>query len=93
MSKSAYSTPGKKGKFDPEDLIDIILQKDETSRFIVKKIWKEFSTSEDWKRNNIETIKKRMSGWQLTTFNESYENKIKEGISLFKKSNNSESKN
>lgn len=33
---------GKKGKFDPEDLIDIILQKDETSRFIVKKIWKEF---------------------------------------------------
>lgn len=58
-----------------------------------KKIWKEFSTSEDWKRNNIETIKKRMSGWQLTTFNESYENKIKEGISLFKKSNNSESKN
>ena len=58
-----------------------------------KKIWKEFSTSEDWKRNNIETIKKRMSGWQLTTFNESYENKIKEGISLFIKSNNSESKN
>ena len=58
-----------------------------------KKIWKEFSTSEDWKRNNIETIKKRMSGWQLTNFNESYENKIKEGISLFKKSNNSESKN
>ena len=33
---------GKKGRFDPEDLIDIILNKDETSRFIVKKIWKEF---------------------------------------------------
>ena len=33
---------GKKGKFDPEDLIEIILKKDETSRFIVKKIWKEF---------------------------------------------------
>ena len=29
---------------------------------------------------SLETIKKRMSGWQLTTFNESYENKIKEGI-------------
>ena len=33
---------GKKGKFDPEDLIDIILEKPETSRFIVSKIWKEF---------------------------------------------------
>ncbi|MBG08449.1 MAG: hypothetical protein CME68_06795 [Halobacteriovoraceae bacterium] len=33
---------GKKGKFDPEDLIEIILEKEETSRFIVKKIWKEF---------------------------------------------------
>jgi len=33
---------GKKGKFDPEDLIEIILEKNETSRFIVSKIWKEF---------------------------------------------------
>ena len=33
---------GKQGNFDPEDLIDIILKKSETSRFIVKKIWKEF---------------------------------------------------
>jgi uncharacterized protein (DUF1800 family) len=33
---------GKKGPFDPEDLIDIILERPETSRFIVTKIWKEF---------------------------------------------------
>ena len=28
-----------------------------------------------------------MKGWQLETFNESYKNKIKEGISLYKKNN------
>tara|TARA_Y100001970_G_scaffold277751_1_gene382433 strand:- start:301 stop:567 length:267 start_codon:yes stop_codon:yes gene_type:complete len=57
-----------------------------------KKIWKELSTSENWKKKNLEEIKKRMSGWQLTTFNESYNNKIKEGVSLFKKKQNSDNK-
>ena len=27
-----------------------------------------------------------MSGWQLTTFKESYDHKVKKGVSLFKKS-------
>ena len=36
-------------------------------------------------KNNIETIKKRLSGWQLESFNESYEYKIDNGMSLFKK--------
>jgi len=38
------------------------------------------------KKNNLEDIKKRLSGWQLESFNESYEHKINNGISLFKKS-------
>ena len=29
--------------------------------------------------------KKRMTGWQLSTFEESYNYKLKEGVSLFKK--------
>ncbi len=30
-------------------------------------------------------LKGRMSGWQLDAFLKSYDNKIKEGVSLFKK--------
>ena len=33
----------------------------------------------------LEEIQKRMSGWQLETFKESYKHKIEHGISLFKK--------
>ena len=33
----------------------------------------------------LREITKRMSGWQLESFKESYEHKIKNGISLFKK--------
>ena len=50
-----------------------------------KKIWKQDNTPEDWKLNNLEEIKKRLSGWQLDSFNESYQYKISNGISLFKK--------
>tara|TARA_A100001234_G_scaffold99845_2_gene87827 strand:- start:2333 stop:2584 length:252 start_codon:yes stop_codon:yes gene_type:complete len=50
-----------------------------------KRIWKENNTSDEWKKSNIETIKKRLSGWQLESFEESYTYKIKNGISLFKK--------
>ena len=50
-----------------------------------KKIWKNEKTSEKWKKNNLDEITKRMSGWQLESFKESYEHKIKSGISLFKK--------
>ena len=51
-----------------------------------KKTWKLEDTTEDWKNNNIITLKKRLSGWQLKSFEESYTYKIKNGISLFKKS-------
>ena len=50
-----------------------------------KKIWKLEETSDQWKEDNIETIKKRLAGWQLKSFEESYTYKIKNGISLFKK--------
>ena len=52
-----------------------------------KKIWKDEKTNDLWKKENLEAIKKRMTGWQLETFNESYNNKIKEGMSLYKKKN------
>ena len=50
-----------------------------------RKTWKQAETTEEWKMNNIKTIKKRLTGWQLESFNESYEFKISNGISLFKK--------
>ena len=50
-----------------------------------KKTWKILETSDQWKRHNLEIIKKRLSGWQLESFEESYTYKIENGISLFKK--------
>ena len=50
-----------------------------------KKLWKLKETSSDWKKENLKNIKKRLTGWQLESFEESYQYKIKNGISLFKK--------
>ena len=50
-----------------------------------KNIWKEEKTSDRWKMDNIDKIKKRLKGWQLESFEESYKYKIKNGISLHKK--------
>ena len=50
-----------------------------------KKIWKDEKTTEKWKKSNLKEITKRMLGWQLESFKESYEHKTKSGISLFKK--------
>ncbi len=52
-----------------------------------KKIWKNENTTDEWKIENLEKIQKRLNGWQLESFKESYNNKKKEGISLFKKQN------
>ena len=52
-----------------------------------KKIWKDEKTSNEWKKNNLIDIQKRLNGWQLESFKESYNHKIKNGISLFKKQN------
>ena len=50
-----------------------------------KILWKDEKTTSEWKSRNIKDIISRMKGWQLNTFNESYNHKIKNGISLFKK--------
>jgi|TARA_B100001540_G_scaffold295235_1_gene295856 predicted Fe-S protein YdhL (DUF1289 family) len=57
-----------------------------------KKIWKDENTSDEWKKNNIIEIQKRMNGWQLESFKESYNHKTKKGISLFKQSKIDEQK-
>ena len=51
-----------------------------------KRNWKDEKTTEEWKKNNLKEITKRMTGWQLESFKESYKYKVNNGISLFKKS-------
>ena len=55
-----------------------------------KKLWKLESTSNQWKNDNLINIQKRLSGWQLESFKDSYKHKTESGISLFKKSLNNE---
>ena len=49
-----------------------------------KKYWKDPETSNEWKINNLKTIKDRLSGWQLNAWNESYKHKKITGLSLLK---------
>ena len=55
-----------------------------------KKIWKLETTSNNWKNDNLIDIQKRLSGWQLESFKDSYNYKIENGNSLFKKGLNNE---
>ena len=50
-----------------------------------KIIWKDDETSNNWKEENITELLSRMTGWQLDAFKESYDHKVKTGISIFKK--------
>ena len=50
-----------------------------------KRMWKLEETSNQWKNDNLTNIQKRLTGWQLESFKESYQHKIENGISLFKK--------
>ena len=50
-----------------------------------KKLWKNKDIKDNWKEENLKIIKTRMKGWQLETFEESYNHKKNNGISLFKK--------
>ncbi len=52
-----------------------------------KKMWKDEKTTNEWKNNNLQEIQRRLKGWQLESFKESYEHKVKNGVSLFKKQN------
>ena len=51
-----------------------------------KIIWKSEKTTTVWKQTNLNLLVQRMSGWQLETFQQSYSNKVKTGLSLFKQS-------
>ena len=50
-----------------------------------KKMWKDEKISDGWKKNNLLELEKRLNGWQLKSFKESYNHKVENGISLFKK--------
>ena len=50
-----------------------------------KKLWKLENTSNQWKNENLNIIQKRLTGWQLESFKDSYKYKTENGISLFKK--------
>mgnify|MGYP001421164380 FL=1 len=51
-----------------------------------KRVWKDPTTTDEWKNKNLKEIQERMNGWQLESFKESYDHKVNKGISLFKKS-------
>ena len=55
-----------------------------------KKLWKLENTSNQWKNDNLTDIQKRLTGWQLESFKDSYKHKTENGISLFKKNLNNE---
>jgi predicted Fe-S protein YdhL (DUF1289 family) len=54
--------------------------------------WKLEETSNEWKEQNLIEIQKRLNGWQLESFKDSYKNKLQNGISLFKKENSKKKK-
>ena len=50
-----------------------------------KIIWKDKDTTNEWKLNNLKDIQSRMDEQTIKNFKESYEFKLKNGISLIKK--------
>jgi predicted Fe-S protein YdhL (DUF1289 family) len=52
---------------------------------VEKKLWKQENTTNQWKNDNLNEIQKRLTGWQLESFKDSYKHKVENGISLFKK--------
>tara|TARA_A100001037_G_scaffold231236_1_gene209571 strand:+ start:16 stop:267 length:252 start_codon:yes stop_codon:yes gene_type:complete len=50
-----------------------------------KKIWKNPDTSENWKKENLNSLKKRMSKSQLSIFEKSYNEKLEFGKLVYSK--------
>ena len=46
--------------------------------------WKQETTTNEWKKQNLKDLELRLSGWHLESFKKSYQNKIERGISLYK---------
>ena len=55
-----------------------------------KRLWKLEDTTDQWKNDNLTNIQRRLAGWQLKSFKDSYKHKTENGISLFKKNLNNE---
>jgi len=56
-------------------------------------MWKEKNTTEKWKKENLNILIKRMSGWQLETFKESYKYKTDFGVSIYQRDLNKKPQN
>ena len=50
-----------------------------------KAVWKNPETTNEWKLDNLKTIRNRLNGWQQEAFDKSYALKKETGISLIKK--------
>ena len=50
-----------------------------------KKVWKDPNTTNEWKEENLKVIISRMTGSQIKTFNQSYEEKIQFGKLVYSK--------
>tara|TARA_B100000945_G_C20267502_1_gene542331 strand:- start:315 stop:587 length:273 start_codon:yes stop_codon:yes gene_type:complete len=50
-----------------------------------KKIWKNPDTTNEWKKENLDILMKRMKESQLKTFSQSYKEKIKFGKLVYSK--------
>ena len=50
-----------------------------------KKIWKNPDTSENWKKENLNSLKKRMSKSQLSIFEKFYNEKLEFGKLVYSK--------
>ena len=50
-----------------------------------KKIWKDLNTTNDWKKENLISLMKRMSESQLKTFKQSYKEKLEFGKLVYSK--------
>ena len=50
-----------------------------------KILWKLEDTSNKWKNNNLINIQKKLIGWQLESFKDSYKHEKEDGISLLKR--------
>ncbi len=50
-----------------------------------KKMWKKIDTKNEWKKENLQILLKRMSQTQLKTFKQSYKEKLKFGKLVYSK--------
>ena len=50
-----------------------------------KKVWKDPNTTNEWKEENLKVIISRMTGSQIKTVNQSYEEKIQFGKLVYSK--------